>query len=121
MVQRHQITTFYTAPTAIRSLMQHSSNIPKKYDLSSLKVLGSVGGAFPVLVKRKMPVPTTLTGVASSTFCRRTKPEPINPEAWRWYYENVGGEKCTVVDTYWQTGNHTCMQLFGDLMTRRSC
>jgi acetyl-CoA synthetase len=77
MIQRHKITQFYTAPTAIRSLMQHGSEIPQKYDLSSLKILGSVG-------------------------------EPINPEAWRWYYEFVGKKQCTIVDTYWQTetGGH---------------
>ena len=77
MVQRHRITHFYTAPTAIRSLMQHSSEIPQQYDLSSLEILGTVG-------------------------------EPINPEAWRWYYEFVGNKVCTIVDTYWQTetGGH---------------
>ena len=72
MVQRHKITQFYTAPTAIRLLMRSGDEPVKKYDLSSLKVLGSVG-------------------------------EPINPEAWRWYYEVVGKSKCSVVDTYWQT------------------
>ena len=84
MVQRHKITQFYTAPTAIRSLMRYGDEFPKKYDLSSLKILGSVG-------------------------------EPINPEAWRWYYENVGNSKCTVVDTYWQTetGGHIITNLPG--------
>lgn len=72
MVQRHRLTQFYTAPTAIRSLMRYGNDVPKKYDLSSLKILGSVG-------------------------------EPINPEAWRWYYENVGQKRCSIVDTYWQT------------------
>uniref|UniRef100_A0A7S1FSN4 Acetyl-coenzyme A synthetase n=1 Tax=Corethron hystrix TaxID=216773 RepID=A0A7S1FSN4_9STRA len=72
MVQRHKINVFYTAPTAIRSLMRVGNDPVLKYDLSSLKVLGSVG-------------------------------EPINPEAWHWYYEIVGKNKCTVVDTYWQT------------------
>lgn len=64
--------------------MRYSENIPKKYDLSSLKIIGSVG-------------------------------EPINPEAWRWYYENVGNEKCTVVDTYWQTetGGHVVTNIPG--------
>jgi acetyl-CoA synthetase len=77
MVQRHKITQFYTAPTAIRLLMRYGEEIPKKYDLSSLKILGSVG-------------------------------EPINPEAWRWYFNKVGQGKCSVVDTYWQTetGGH---------------
>lgn len=72
MIQRHKITQFYTAPTAIRLLMRYGDEIPSKYDVSSVKVLGSVG-------------------------------EPINPEAWRWYYEVVGRKKCSVVDTYWQT------------------
>ena len=84
MVQRHQITQFYTAPTAIRSLMRFGDDAPKKYDLSSLKVLGSVG-------------------------------EPINPEAWRWYYEVVGRSQCTIVDTYWQTetGGHIVTNIPG--------
>jgi acetyl-CoA synthetase len=84
MIQRHRITQFYTAPTAIRSLMRYSDSIPAKFDLSSLKILGSVG-------------------------------EPINPEAWRWYYENVGRERCTVVDTYWQTetGGHVVTNIPG--------
>jgi acetyl-CoA synthetase len=84
MVQRHKITQFYTAPTAIRLLMRYGDEPPAKYDLSSLKVLGSVG-------------------------------EPINPEAWRWYYEVVGKSQCTVVDTYWQTetGGHIVTNLPG--------
>jgi acetyl-CoA synthetase len=84
MVQRHKITQFYTAPTAIRLLMRSGDEPVKKYDLSSLKVLGSVG-------------------------------EPINPEAWRWYYEVVGKSKCSVVDTYWQTetGGHVITNLPG--------
>jgi len=84
MVQRHKITTFYTAPTAIRSLMRFGDDIPKKYDLSSLRILATVG-------------------------------EPINPEAWRWYYEVIGGERCSVVDTYWQTetGGHVITNLPG--------
>lgn len=84
MIQRHKITQFYTAPTAIRLLMRTGDEPVKKYDLSSLKVLGSVG-------------------------------EPINPEAWRWYYEVVGKSKCTVVDTYWQTetGGHIITNLPG--------
>ena len=84
MVQRHKISQFYTAPTAIRLLMRYGDAAPKKYDLSSLKVLGSVG-------------------------------EPINPEAWRWYYEVVGDSKCTIVDTYWQTetGGHIVTNIPG--------
>jgi len=84
MVERHKITQFYTAPTAIRLLMKYGDKPPSEYDLSSLKVLGSVG-------------------------------EPINPEAWRWYYEVVGKSKCTVVDTYWQTetGGHIVTNLPG--------
>jgi acetyl-CoA synthetase len=81
MIQKHKATIFYTAPTAIRSLIKASSNDaaihPKSYDLSSLRLLGSVG-------------------------------EPINPEAWMWYYENVGGSSCPIADTFWQTetGGH---------------
>lgn len=72
MVERHKITQFYTAPTAIRALMKFGSEPVKKYNRNSLRVLGSVG-------------------------------EPINPEAWRWYYEVVGDSKRTIVDTFWQT------------------
>lgn len=84
MIQRHKITQFYTAPTAIRSLMRYGESVPAKYDLSSLKVLGSVG-------------------------------EPINPAAWHWYYTHIGKEKCTVVDTYWQTetGGHIVTNIPG--------
>lgn len=84
MIDRHKITQFYTAPTAIRSLMRYGDEIPAKYDLSSLKVLGSVG-------------------------------EPINPEAWKWYYENIGRSKVTIVDTYWQTetGGHIVTNIPG--------
>ena len=62
----------HTAPTAIRSLIKAGADLPKKYDLSSLRLLGSVG-------------------------------EPINPEAWMWYHTTVGGERCPIVDTWWQT------------------
>ncbi|KAJ5077333.1 acetyl-coenzyme a synthetase [Anaeramoeba ignava] len=72
VIEKHKVTTFYTSPTAIRLLMQFSDDYVLKHDLSSLRIIGSVG-------------------------------EPINPEAWRWYYKVVGQEKCTVVDTYWQT------------------
>jgi acetyl-CoA synthetase len=84
MVQRHKISVFYTAPTAIRSLMRYGSDIPAKYDKSSLRVLGTVG-------------------------------EPINPEAWRWYYEVIGNKQCTIADTYWQTetGGHVVTNLPG--------
>ncbi|WP_426175985.1 acetate--CoA ligase [Massilia sp. TWR1-2-2] len=80
-IAKHKVSIFYTAPTAIRSLIKAADVDPKvhpkKYDLSSLRLLGSVG-------------------------------EPINPEAWMWYYKNVGGERCPIVDTFWQTetGGH---------------
>jgi len=82
MVQRHKITQFYTAPTAIRALMKFGNEPVEKYDLSSLRVLGTVG-------------------------------EPINPEAWIWYYEVVGKKQCPIVDTYWQTetGGHVLTPL----------
>jgi len=88
MIQKHKATIFYTAPTAIRSLIKAADADPdvhpKKYDLSSLRLLGSVG-------------------------------EPINPEAWMWYYRNVGNEKCPVADTFWQTetGGHMISPLPG--------
>ena len=72
MIQRHKVSIFYTAPTAIRSLIKAGGDLPKKFDLSSLRLLGSVG-------------------------------EPINPEAWMWYYTTVGGSRCPIVDTWWQT------------------
>ncbi len=72
IVDKHKVSIFYTAPTAIRSLMREGEKWPLSYNLSSLKVLGSVG-------------------------------EPINPEAWMWYYKNVGRERCPIVDTWWQT------------------
>ncbi|KAL6080039.1 acetyl-coenzyme A synthetase 2 [Balamuthia mandrillaris] len=72
VVERHKVTIFYTAPTAIRAIMKAGNDIVKKYDRSSLRILGSVG-------------------------------EPINPTAWKWYYEIVGEGKCSIVDTYWQT------------------
>ena len=86
MIQQHKVSIFYTAPTAIRSLIKASETTPathpKNYDLSSLRLLGSVG-------------------------------EPINPEAWMWYYENVGGSRCPVMDTFWQTetGGHVITPL----------
>lgn len=72
MIARHKITILYTAPTAIRAFMGQGEEIPRKYDLSSLRLLGSVG-------------------------------EPINPEAWMWYHRVIGGERCPIVDTWWQT------------------
>ena len=72
MIQDHKVTTFYTAPTAIRSLIKLGHDLPSKYNLSSLRLLGSVG-------------------------------EPINPEAWMWYYTVVGQSRCPIVDTWWQT------------------
>ena len=88
MIQKHKATIFYTAPTAIRSLIKASNtdpNVhPKNYDLSSLRLLGSVG-------------------------------EPINPEAWMWYYESIGGSRCPIADTFWQTetGGHMISPLPG--------
>jgi acetyl-CoA synthetase len=72
MIARHQITIFYTAPTAIRALAAQGDDFVTKYDRSSLRVLGTVG-------------------------------EPINPEAWKWYYDVVGEGRCNIVDTWWQT------------------
>ncbi|MDW8308374.1 MAG: acetate--CoA ligase [Verrucomicrobiales bacterium] len=84
IVQKFKVTQFYTAPTAIRSLIMKGEEWPNKYDLSSLKVLGSVG-------------------------------EPINPEAWLWYYRVIGKERCPIVDTWWQTetGGHLITPLPG--------
>jgi len=84
MIQDHKVTVFYTAPTAIRSLIKAGGDLPLQYNLKSLRLLGSVG-------------------------------EPINPEAWRWYYETVGGSRCPIVDTWWQTetGGHMVTPLPG--------
>ena len=88
MIERHKCTIFYTAPTAIRSLIKAAEGDaavhPARSDLSSLRILGSVG-------------------------------EPINPEAWMWYYKHVGGERCPIVDTFWQTetGGHVITPLPG--------
>ena len=88
MIERHKCTIFYTAPTAIRSLIKSAESNekvhPDRSDLSSLRILGSVG-------------------------------EPINPEAWMWYYKNIGHEKCPIVDTFWQTetGGHMITPLPG--------
>ncbi len=72
MVERYGVTIFYTAPTAIRAFMKWGTDIPAKFDMSTLRLIGTVG-------------------------------EPINPEAWMWYYGNIGGERCPIVDTWWQT------------------
>ncbi|HSF48761.1 MAG TPA: acetate--CoA ligase [Burkholderiales bacterium] len=84
MIQNHKVSIFYTAPTAIRSLIKAGSDLPKQYDLSSLRLLGSVG-------------------------------EPINPEAWMWYYNVIGNGRCPIVDTFWQTetGGHMITPLPG--------
>ncbi len=88
MIEKHQVSIFYTAPTAIRSLIKagetdHNTH-PSQFNLSSLRLLGTVG-------------------------------EPINPEAWMWYYEQVGGSRCPIVDTFWQTetGGHVITPLPG--------
>jgi acetyl-CoA synthetase len=72
IVEKYKASILYTAPTAIRAFMRWGTEFPKKHDLSSLRLLGSVG-------------------------------EPINPEAWVWYWEFIGGERCPIVDTWWQT------------------
>jgi acetyl-CoA synthetase len=89
MIQKHRVTTFYTAPTAIRSLIKLGSDLPAKFDLSSLRLLGTVG-------------------------------EPINPEAWMWYYEVIGRSSCPVVDTWWQTetGSNMISPLPGAVPTK---
>jgi acetyl-CoA synthetase len=89
LIQDHKVNVFYTAPTAIRSLIKAGADLPKKYDLSSLRILGTVG-------------------------------EPINPEAWMWYHETVGGGRCPIVDTWWQTetGGHLISPLPGATPTK---
>jgi acetyl-CoA synthetase len=72
IIEKYRVTILYTAPTAIRTFMRWGDDLPAKHDLSSLRVLGTVG-------------------------------EPINPEAWVWYHEHIGGGRCPVVDTWWQT------------------
>jgi acetyl-CoA synthetase len=72
IVEKYKVTTFYTAPTAIRTFMKWGDEFPARHDLSSIRLLGTVG-------------------------------EPINPEAWVWYYQTIGGGRCPVVDTWWQT------------------
>ena len=72
MVERYGVNILYTSPTALRGLMRHGDDLPAKHDLSSLRILGSVG-------------------------------EPINPHVWLWYFDKIGGGRCPVVDTWWQT------------------
>ena len=89
IIAKHKVTTFYTAPTAIRSLIKLGADLPRQFDLSSLRLLGTVG-------------------------------EPINPEAWMWYHEVVGGERCPIVDTWWQTetGSNMISPLPGAVPTK---
>jgi acetyl-CoA synthetase len=89
MIEAHKVTIFYTAPTAIRSLIKAGADLPKQHDLSTLRLLGTVG-------------------------------EPINPEAWMWYHRTVGGERCPIVDTWWQTetGGHMITPLPGVVSTK---
>jgi acetyl-CoA synthetase len=78
IIARHQVTIFYTAPTAIRAFVKWGDHLPAAHDLSSLRLLGTVG-------------------------------EPINPEAWMWYRRVIGGDRCPIVDTWWQTETGTIM------------
>jgi acetyl-CoA synthetase len=89
VIARHKVTHFYTAPTAIRTFMKWGNELPARHDLSSLKILGTVG-------------------------------EPINPEAWIWYHEQIGRTNCPIVDTYWQTetGGHIGTPLPGAIPTK---
>ncbi|MDQ7013879.1 MAG: acetate--CoA ligase [Planctomycetota bacterium] len=89
IVERHKVTQFYTAPTAIRAFMKWGAKHPQQHDLTSLKVLGTVG-------------------------------EPINPEAWMWYHRVIGGQRCPIVDTWWQTetGGHMITPLPGATPTK---
>jgi len=87
--QRHHVTIFYTAPTAIRALMKIGDDLPNQYDLTSLRLLGTVG-------------------------------EPINPEAWMWYHNIIGQQRCPIVDTWWQTetGAHMIAPVPAATMTK---
>lgn len=91
-IEKHHVTQFYTAPTALRMVKKFGADLPAKYDLSSLRVLGSVG-------------------------------EPIDPETWQWYYAAVGGSKCPIVDTWWQTetGGHVISPLPGKTKLKPGC
>lgn len=84
VIEKHKVSIFYTAPTAIRSLIKLGGDLPKQHNLASLRLLGSVG-------------------------------EPINPDAWMWFYNEVGGGRCPIVDTFWQTetGGHVITPLPG--------
>ncbi|GAA4741982.1 acetate--CoA ligase [Gordonia alkaliphila] len=84
IIEKYGVTTYYTAPTLIRTFMKWGREIPGAHDLTSLRLLGTVG-------------------------------EPINPEAWRWYYDVIGGNRCPIVDTWWQTetGGHMLAPLPG--------
>jgi acetyl-CoA synthetase len=92
MVEEYRINQFYTAPTAIRVLHKLGEHEPEKYDLSSLRILGTVG-------------------------------EPIDPPAWKWYYDVVGGGRCSIVDTWWQTetGGHMISPLPGATPVKPAC
>ena len=89
IIERYKVTQLYTAPTAIRTFMKWGAQEPDRHDLSSLRVLGTVG-------------------------------EPINPEAWMWYHTHIGGERCPIVDTWWQTetGGHMITPLPGVTTTK---
>lgn len=89
MIERHKVSVFYTAPTAIRALMKLGDAVPAQSNLSSLRLLGTVG-------------------------------EPINPEAWMWYHRVIGGERCPIADTWWQTetGAHMIAPLPGAIATK---
>lgn len=89
MIEKHRVSVFYTAPTAIRSLIKLGADLPSQYQLDSLRLLGTVG-------------------------------EPINPEAWMWYHQEVGQARCPIVDTWWQTetGAHMIAPLPGAIATK---
>src|SRR5262250_164874 len=78
IIEKHGVSILYTAPTAIRAFIRWGDEYPQKHDLSSLRLLGSVG-------------------------------EPINPEAWTWYHRTIGGNRCPIVDTWWQTETGSIM------------
>jgi acetyl-CoA synthetase len=89
VIEKYGVNTFYTAPTAIRAFIKAGEHLPRARDLSSLRLLGTVG-------------------------------EPINPEAWMWYHRVIGGERCPIVDTWWQTetGGHMITPLPGAIPTK---
>jgi acetyl-CoA synthetase len=116
MVQRHKITQFYTAPTAIRLLMKYDDDVPKKYNLSSKSPLRLVEGYFLQQITHPIVVYSNCCRLISKGLkILGSVGEPINPEAWRWYYKNVGRERCSIVDTYWQTetGGHIITNIPG--------